>query len=135
MDAYFDGYHSRCVGYKALALFVYDTAMHHILRLTTMEVTSKSTHEITIFWELFNEILINIKGRDYKFNLRAIMVNENSDNYCVIRKVFGLDFATSEVMSCQMHYKNDLNRVSFRISDSYRDLFKTFVTKCVLLLL
>ena len=95
-----------------------------------MEVKSKSTHEITIFWELFNEILSGIK-----FNPRAIMIDENGANYCAIRKVFGLDFVTSKVVSCQMYYKNDVNRVSLRISDSYRDLFKTFVTKCVLLLL
>ena len=49
-------------------------AMQHILRLATMEVKNKSTHEITVFWELFNEILSDIKGRDYKFNPRAIMV-------------------------------------------------------------
>ena len=37
-EAYFDGCHSRCVGYKTLAIFVYHTVMWHILRLTTMEV-------------------------------------------------------------------------------------------------
>ena len=37
-DAYFNGCHSRCAGYKTLALFVYHTAMHHILRLAMMEV-------------------------------------------------------------------------------------------------
>ena len=37
-EAYFDGCHSRCAGYKTLALFVYHTAMHRILRLATMEV-------------------------------------------------------------------------------------------------
>ena len=52
------------------------------------------------------------------------MVNENGANYCAIQKVFGLDFVTSKVVSCQMHYKNDVNRVSFRIIESYRDLFK-----------
>ena len=36
-DAYFNGCHSRCTGYKTLALFVYHTAMHRILRLA-MEV-------------------------------------------------------------------------------------------------
>ena len=71
-ETYFGGCHSRCVGYKTLALFVYHTAMQHILRLATMEVKSESTHEITMFWELFNEIPSDIKGRDYKFNLRAI---------------------------------------------------------------
>ena len=61
-EAYFNGCHSRCAGYKTLALFVYHTAMHHILRLAMMEVKSESTQEISIFWELFNEILSEIKG-------------------------------------------------------------------------
>ena len=94
-----------------------------------MEVKSESTHEITIIWELFNKILSGIKGRDYKFNLRAIMVDENGANFCAIRKVFGSDFITSKVVSSQMHYKNDVNRASFRISDSYRDLFKNICHK------
>ena len=37
-EAYFDSCHSRCTGYKTLALFVYHMAMHRILRLATMEV-------------------------------------------------------------------------------------------------
>ena len=67
-EAYFYGCHSQCVGYKTLALFVYHPAMWHILRLATMEVKIKSTHEIIVFWEVFNEILSDIKGRDYRFN-------------------------------------------------------------------
>ena len=130
-DAYFNGCHSRCAGYKTLALFVYHTAMHRILRLAILEVKSESTCEISIFWELFNEIFSEIKGRNYKFNPKSIMVDENSANYCTIRTDFGLEFATSKVVSCQMHYKNDLNRASLKISDSYKDVFKTFVTKCV----
>ena len=47
-DVCFDGSYSRCAGYKTLALFVYHTAMHHILRLVTMEVKSESTGEISI---------------------------------------------------------------------------------------
>ena len=41
-EAYFDGCHSKCVGFKTLALFVYHPAMWHILRLATMEVKCKS---------------------------------------------------------------------------------------------
>ena len=123
-EAYFNGCHSRCAGYKTLALFVYHAAMHHILRLVMMEVKSESTHEISIFWELFNQILSEIKGRNYKFNPKSIMVDENSANYCAIRKVFGLEFTTSKVVSCEMHYKNDVNRASLKISDSYKDVFK-----------
>ena len=47
------------------------------------------------------------------------------ENYCATKKVFGLDFVTSKVVSCQMHYKNEVNRVSFRIGPSYRDIFKS----------
>ena len=128
-EAYFDGCHSRCAGCKTLALFVYHSAMCHILRLATMEVKSKSTHEISIFWELFNEILSEIKGRNYKFNPKSIMVDENGANYCAMRKVFGLECATSKVVSCQMHYKNDVNRASLKISDSYKDVFKNICHK------
>ena len=128
-EAYVDGCHSRCAGYKTPALFVYHTTMHCILRLAIMVVRSESTCEISIFWELFNEILSEIKGRNYKFNPKSIMVNENSANYCTIRKVFGLEFATSKVVSCQMHYKNDVNRASLKIGDSYKDVFKNICHK------
>ena len=35
-ETYFDGCHSRCAGYKTLALFIYHMAMHCILRLAAM---------------------------------------------------------------------------------------------------
>ena len=92
---YFDGCHSQYFGYKTLALFVYHPVTWHILRLATMEVKNKSMHEIIVFWELFNKILSDIKGSNDKFNPRAIMVKENSANYCAIQKVFGLDFVKS----------------------------------------
>ena len=57
------------------------------------------------------------------------MVDENGANYCAIRKVFGLEFATSKVVSCQMHYKNDVNRASLKIGDSYKDVFKNICHK------
>ena len=43
-----------------------------------------------MFHELFNEILSDTKGRDCKFNPRAIMANENSANYCPIKRILGL---------------------------------------------
>ena len=90
-----------------------------------MEVKNESTHQITAFLELFNEILSDIKDSNYRFNPRAIMVDDNGANYCAIQKVLGLDFVTSKLVSCQMHYKNDVKRVSFRIGPSYKDLFKS----------
>ena len=43
----------------------------------------------------------------------------------MIKQLFGANFFTSEVVSCQMHYKNDVNRMSLRTELSYRDIFKS----------
>ena len=128
-DTYFNGCHSRCTGYKTLALFVYHMAMCHIPRLATMEVKSELTKEISLFWQLFNDIFTEIKGKNYKFNPKSIMVDENGANYCAIRKVFRLEFATTKVVSCQMHYKNDVNRASLKIGDTYKGVFKNICCK------
>ena len=49
---------------------------------------------------MFNKIHSKIMERDYALNPKAIMVNENGVNYCVIRQVFGVNFMTSKVVSC-----------------------------------
>ena len=41
--------------------------------------------------------------RDYTSNPKAIMVDENGVNYCVIKQVFSVNFMISKVVSCQMH--------------------------------
>ena len=61
-EAYFNGCHSRCAGYKTLALFVYHTAMHCILRLAMMEVKSESTHEISISGSYSMKFSVKLKG-------------------------------------------------------------------------
>ena len=38
--------------------------------------------------------------------------------------MFGIDFVTSKVVSCQMHYKHDVNKASFATGVSFRDQFK-----------
>ena len=52
------------------------------------------------------------------------MVDENDANYCAIKQVAGLDFMKSKVVSCQMHGKNDINKVSFRIGMIFGDELK-----------
>ena len=41
-EAYFEGSHFQCVGYKTLTLLIYPHALQHILRLATMEVKKLS---------------------------------------------------------------------------------------------
>ena len=55
------------------------------------------------------------------------MAHENDANYCVIRKVFGMEFAASKVVSCQKYYTR-----SVIVTETF---LKSFVMKCVLLLL
>ena len=93
-----------------------------ILRLATLEVKNELTHEICLFWKLFNEILSQITDEIFTFNPKAIMVDEK---YCTIKQVFGLNFMASKVVSCQMHYKNGVNKSFFRIGPSFRDIFKS----------
>ena len=67
--------------------------------------------------------------KDYKFNPKAIMVDENGANYCAIKQVFGLDFVMSKVVSCQMHCKHDVKKAFFRIGVSFRDGSKNICHK------
>ena len=56
-----------------------------------MEVKNESTHKISLFWKPFKEILSEIKGREFNFNPKAIMVDKNGSNYCMIKQVFGVN--------------------------------------------
>ena len=85
-----------------------------------------------MFWELFNDILTNIKGKDYKFNPKAIMVNGNGANYCVIQNVLGVNFVTSKVVIVRctrkmmsIGYPSELGQVTEIFS-------KAFVMGCIL---
>ena len=73
-DAFFDGSHSRCTDFISLGLWVMHTPMRCIIRLASMEVRSEKTEELTIFWELLNEMLAKLtKKPGYKFNPNYIM--------------------------------------------------------------
>ena len=91
-EIYYNDCHSQCVIYKTFALFIYHPALQCTLRLATMEVKNESMHEITLFWELFYETPHDTQARDYNFNPKAIMVDENNANYGMIQLVFEVNF-------------------------------------------
>ena len=37
------------------------------------------------------------------------MIEENDANLCGIKKVFGLEFVMSKLVSCKVHFKNDVH--------------------------
>ena len=61
--------------------------------------------------KFLNEVLTDsVGGEYYRFNPKAIMVDENSPYFYSIKEVLGLDFMMSKVVSCQVHFKNDFNK-------------------------
>ena len=124
-EAFFDGAHKRCVDFKTLGLFVFHPAMRRILRLASMEVRREDTLNIKWFWKLWNECLEKVSGQEgYKFNPKAIMVDENGANFKAIMEVFSPQFVASRVVSCQLHYKKSVLQEAAKIPSSYQEQFK-----------
>ena len=106
-DAFFDGSHSRCTDFVSLGLWVMHTPMRRIIHLASMEVRSEKTEELTIFWELLNEMLEKLtKKTGYKFNPNYIMFDEGGANFTSVDGVFGEEFVKHRVVSCQWHFMN-----------------------------
>ena len=106
-DAFFDGSHSRCTDFISLGLWVMHTPMRRIICLASMEVRSEKTEELTIFWELLNEMLEQLtKKPGYKFNPNYIMFDEGGANFTSVDGVFGEEFVKHRVVSCQWHFMN-----------------------------
>ena len=61
-DAYMDGMHSQVKGFKSLNLWTYHPGMKRIMCLATMESEREDTESITLFLNLFNEVLRAVSG-------------------------------------------------------------------------
>ena len=52
-----------------------------ILRITKMEMKTEHTWNISVFWKLLIDVLSQVMEKeDYKFNLKAIMVDKKGAN-------------------------------------------------------
>ena len=121
---YFDGTHSRCVGFKTLGAFFLHPGMRQLLRIASMEVRTEGTKNIHWFWKLLNQALREVTGNNEAiFNPTQIMVDENGANFCGVRKEFGLSYTLEKVVSCQMHFKADILKHMSKIGPSYREEF------------
>ena len=92
-----------------------------------MDVKAFPTKE-NFSWKLLNEVLADITGtQNYQFNSKAIMMDENRSNFCGVREVFAMVFVISRVVSCQMHYKSDVHKVSAEVVGSSIAEFKKII--------
>jgi hypothetical protein len=131
-EVFFDGTHSRVVGYKTLTLWCYDVAQRRLLNLASMEVKSEDTRYITLFFKLFNEVLTEVYNEGkapgeqiewYHFNPCAVMCDENGANF----KGMEAELPGVKLVSCQMHYKTCAIQKSPRVSLSDRATFLQLV--------
>ena len=73
--AYFDGMHKRCEGWKTLTLWLYHPASCRLYRIATMEVKAEDTANCAEFWNVFNEMLREIKNDERLLSLTRRFYN------------------------------------------------------------
>lgn len=115
--AFIDAKHNRCRGFKTLTLWTYHPVLRKLLSLAIMEVEEENTENLTIFWQLLNEMLEDISGKKgYKFNPFGFIADEHHANWCSIRDVFGVQ-SLERAVSCEFHYKQSVQRHSRKVSE------------------
>ncbi|CAC5426711.1 unnamed protein product [Mytilus coruscus] len=115
--AFIDAKHNRCRGFKTLTLWAYHPVLRKLVSLTKMEVEEENTENLTIFWELLNEMLQDVSGKKgYKFNPFVFIADENEVNWCSIRDIFGVH-TLERAVSCEFHYKQSVQRHSRKVSE------------------
>ena len=125
VDAYFDGCHSRCLGFISSGLWFQHPSMRSILRIASMEVRTEKGDTIEIFFSLLNEMLQKVgkKNKDYKFNPKYIFNDEAGSNFVGISRVFGEQFASERVITCQWHFMNQVNTKIHLIGENDQEEF------------
>ena len=89
-NAYLNTTHSHVYGFKSIALWLHHPQLAKLICLANIEIRSENTNDITIFFELFNEILLKeMKNPECKFNPCTFVCDDSSANYNAIRNVFG----------------------------------------------
>ena len=88
-NAYFNVTHTRVHRFKSFALWLIHGHIREMLRLASMEMRTENTHDISIFFTLFNQVLEKVSGIEgYKFNPQCFMCDEGGANYRAVRDVY-----------------------------------------------
>ena len=129
-NAYFDAMHTRVYGFKTLAMWLIHPAMKQILRLASMELHSENYMDISLFLQLFNEMLAEISKRPgYKFNPQYFACDEGGANFKVVLEVYGEDFVRHRVKGCQWHFKSDVKNHINKVGPNHRERFAEICTE------
>ena len=126
---FFDGKHKRAKGYVTLTASVYHPLLRRQIPLATMEAVSENTENVTLFWELFNEVLEKVSsGATTKFNPIGWCTDMAGSNLSAIRKVFG-DGAVNRIKTCEFHFKESVGLRCRKLSKDKATQFKDISIK------
>ena len=91
--------------------------MCKIRRLVNMEMWTKNSEDISIFFDLFNEVCTKVTGKPgYKFNARALVCDEGWANFKAIKKIYGEEFVKDCIFGCQWHFSSDAQSKASKLS-------------------
>ena len=108
---YLDAKHDRTDGMKSISLWTYDLTIQQVLMLVIMDVEEENAANLTLFWQLWNEVLQEVSGKeDYHVNPKGWIVDENHANWKSMHNVFGDSgvHAVERTHSCEFHFKQSI---------------------------
>ena len=133
-NAYFDVTHTRVHSFKSFALWLVHGPMREMIRLASMEMQTKNSNDIAIFFQLFNEILEKVSGiRNYKFDPQCFLCDEGGVNYKAVKIIYGEDFCCDRVRGCQFHFKQQVQKRNMKFLRTTKMSLLKYVMNCVLL--
>ena len=110
--------------WKTCYVWVLQMVMRRLTRLATMEVKREDTTCYSMFWQILNNMLSEVKNQQgYKFNPKMFIVDEAEAVAAGIRNVFG-EVGCRKAWSCQFHYKMCLDRALNNIPDELAEEFR-----------
>lgn len=89
-----------------------------------MEAVSENTENVTLFWELFNEVIEKVSNGEIKqFRPIGWCTDMAGSNLSALRKVFGENVVHC-IKTCEFHFQQFVNRRCRKLSSSNEGQFK-----------
>ncbi len=121
---FFDGKHKRAKGYVTLTASVYHSLLRRQIPLATMEAEAEDSSNVTLFWELFNEVIKKVSGGEVnRFNPVGWCTDMAGSNLSALQNVFGEE-AIHRIKTCEFHFKESVNRRSRNFEGTKANSFK-----------
>jgi hypothetical protein len=94
-----------------------------------MEVENEDTENVTLFWNLFNEVLRKVSGNDSMlFNPTRWCTDMAGANLAGLTVVYGED-VQRRIKLCEFHFKDHQNKKAQKLNPDSTDKFKQLCDK------